>query len=390
MKPSIESAASGALMALDVAKQAGKSASDFLADSRATNYVDFNRSTRVRFPVCIDSALEHEPETNEILRAVHKSYVSEYLRALQLLTDLTGFEVINRLEKLNPDARWLGGDLDLIVSGESAPPLKGGVNDPRFDLSDFLHATSPIASTEGTPVTPQDVRDERKRRNLKTQQGKVNDGPKKMDFAIGSEVDVVFKQNGADIPIKISIALQMFQEESAAIVSAMHIAGGRNTFANRFHRYRAKEISADEMFLMTDILKAYRDIYISSSGNNFLKEITRRRMNVQTRRVVADTVAQLSACIVLHKDTAEQIERVSRLRFDKRRDRESIMDIMSCMMIVVVDTDSEKLEMYHTGINKGSTIYFHGLRQFNDDKQVSISDLLSKTNTAVGNKGSIF
>lgn len=387
---SIESAM-GALQIFSMAKEQGSKIADSLGDSNANNYVDFNRSTRVRFPVAVDSSLKFNPELSEIMRCVHKAFVSEYVRSIQLLSDLSGLEVIKRLERLNPDARWLGGAMDLIVANEDYQHLEGPVEtDPDFDLSAALVSHNALTSMESRtylrekkPEESEEKEKLEKPARKESISSRAVEGPKKIDLVIGSDVDVTFKTAaGADVPIKISIALQPFEERPESIIAAMTIAGGRNTFNERYHRYRAGELSGKEMLLMTDILKAYRDIHTSSSKSDFLKEIARRRVNVQSKSLVTNSVAQLSSCVVLEKSTAIEIERAARLKFDRRADRERMMDIMSCMLLLIVDADGETIKMYHTGISKPSTIYFSSLKSFNDDKQLSISDLLSKTTSA--------
>lgn len=398
---SIESAV-GALQLFSTAKEHGSKIAETFGDSNANNYVDFNRSTRVRFPVAVDSSLKFNPELTEIMRCVHKVFVSEYVRSIQLLSDLSGLEVIKRLERLNPDARWLGGAMDLIVANENYQHIEGPVEtDPSFDLSSALVSHNALTSMESRTYL-REKKVEEDQNGEKTEKpekparkesisSRAVEGPKKIDLVVGSDVDVTFKTaSGADVPIKISIALQPFEERPESIIAAMNIAGGRNTFGERYHRYRAGELSGKEMLLMTDILKAYRDIHTSSSKSDFLKEVARRRVNVQSKSLVTNSVAQLSSCVVLEKATAVEIERAARLKFDRRGDRERIMDIMSCMLLLIVDADGETIKMYHTGISKPSTIYFSSLKSFNDDKQLSISDLLSKTNSASSSQRSIF
>lgn len=398
---SIESAMTP-LQLLTMAKEQGQKLVDSTADSKANNYVDFSRSTRVRFPVAIDSSLKHLPELTEIMRCIHKIFVSEYVRSMQLLSDLSGLEVIKRLERLNPDARWLGGAMDLIVSGEDYANISGdgeAIN-PEFDLSAALVSHNSMVSTESrTHLRTENLQHEKDQGGKRVEEDKrresittkVTEGPKKIDLAIGSDVDLTFKTaTGADVPIKVSIALQPFEEKGSAIIAAMNLAGGRNTFKERYHRYRAGEISTGDMLLMKDILKSYRDIHISSNSD-FLKEVARRRVNVQTKAILeTNSIAQLSSCIVLEKSTAIEIERVARLKFDRRADRERIMDILSCMLLIIVDADGETLSVYHTGISKPSKIVFTSLKSFNDDKQLSMSDLLSKTNAAASSQRSIF
>lgn len=339
------------------------------------SWIDFTSVTDIEPLTLIDSDIQHEKIMEAVSQFCLKTYMSYYLRAASMLSNLQSVEMLRRLDMLNPNRKIkdslydLGSDAFKTAQGvmstatgsmESAYDSETVTDEPYLDYEYFAPVPNTSVSLENDDLK----------------------GNKRLDLSAGQSAKVVFKDDGGEFPVHVNFRLATYTENQDVILAAFGVGSTRNTSKERKHRYKSGELSFADHYFFKDIVKTHRNAMIKSK-TNFYEDTLRRRTGQQVTNTMKKgaTTAEISGCIIVSARTKLMIEREIQGSLDDFSIRENVLDKVSAMILIVVDPDKEEVTLYRYSVREVITMDFYALKS-NSDKGPDMMDLMKSINLA--------
>ena len=370
-----------------------KSYSQSVQDAKLVNsksWIDFTSVTDIEPLVLIGSDIRHEKIMEAVQQMTLKTYMSYYLRAASMLSNLKSVEMLRRLDMLNPNRKIEDSLFDIgqpvfeavqAASGTVAGSMEDAYHldnaevedQPYLDFEYFTpmpasHAAASLeADTKGRGMT---IGDELKGMG------------KKVDQSTGQSAKVKFSEDGTDFDVHVNFRLATYTEDRDVIVSTFSIGSKRNTAKERKHRYKSGELTFADRYFFRDIIKTHRNTLIKSK-TNFYQDTLRRRSNQQVTNAMkmGASTAEISGGIIISARTAMAIEREIGGPLSDFSTRENALDKVSAMLLVVVDPDKEEVTLYRYSVREVVTMDYYSLSDGNA-KGPDMMDLMKSINIA--------
>lgn len=373
------------LSLLAIAANAATVASSYnktVQDAKLVNsksWIDFTSVTDIEPLVLVDSDVRHEKIMEAVLQTSLKMYMSYYLRAASMLSNLKSVEMLRRLDMLNPNRKVKDSIYDIgqpvfeAVQKASSSALGSMEQAYHSDVSEEVQERPPYLDYEYfTPVPSSSVSFESD--DLK--------GLKRLDLAAGQSAKVKFSEEGTDFDVHVNFRLVPYVEDRDVVVSAFAVGSKRNTAKERRHRYKSGELSFADRWFLRDIIKTHRNTLIKSK-TSFYQDTLRRRSTQQVTNQMkgGQTTAEISGCIIVSARTAVAIERELGGPLSDFATRENALDKVSAMLMLVVDPDKEEVQIYRYSVREVITLDFYALKDFNE-KGPDMMDLMKSINIA--------
>lgn len=338
------------------AVQAAKSAAGAVAQVKTLNtdnLITATRDTRVEPIALIDGSIINESQISDILAIATKMFTGYYLRAIEMTVTLDGVSVSERLAKFNPNRSVINA----VVSTAS-------YEDPAQYPT--LGTTYKV-STEGKsdPKEPSGA--------------DVSGTLKQMDnLALGMSVNVNFRDGDSSYKMPVNIRLIPVNCAPKLITSTFEIGSVRNSFKERWHRFKAGELSLiGDLVLCNDLVDAHRRAEIKDKSG-FYKETMRRRRNNTIAGLISGqpSVANSSNIMIISKRTALQIENQLEGQLSDFKTRERAFEHTSVMIMIIVDTDWERVSIYSRSIELGTDLQYRDFKSINSKGGTDVEDIL--------------
>lgn len=333
---------------------------DLLNDNTSDSLVEYTRATRVEPLVLMDQTLVHETVMSDLLHTTSSIFTGYYLLGVAAMTNINGVSVLQRLEKFNPKRSVVSAVIGAAVGNES------------YDV------TLPDYSKSYQVATESD--------NSKTVGNKVSDSLKQLDrLAVGKVIEVKIQENDTTYTIPISIRLIPISSPPAVIKSIFSLGSQKNTLKERWHSWRAGEISlVNDLIFNQDLVKQHlKTLTLDKSG--FYAEVSARKRGNSLASLISGTpsVATASNIAIISSRTAVDIERELGGPLSNFKVREEALDKTSIMILCVVDTSWERVDIYHKSIPYASNFSFQDIKSMGKDQSPNIMEIMK---TLLGGK----
>lgn len=361
---------------------AAKSYNEAVQSSKLVNsksWIDFTSVTDIEPLVLVDSDIRHEKIMEAVLQTSLKMYMSYYLRAASMLSNLKSVEMLRRLDMLSPNRKLENTVYDL---GQGAfQTVQGAAAAATGSMEQAYHLPDEEETTEVPPYLDYEYFIPVSSTSASLESDELK-GLKRLDIAAGQSAKVKFSEDGTDFDVHVSFRLVPYVEDRDVILSAFAVGSKRNTAKERRHRYKSGELSFADRWFLRDIIKTHRNTMIKSK-TNFYQDTLRRRSTQQVTNVMkgGQTTAEISGCIIISARTAVAIEREIGGSLDDFATRENALNQVSAMLLLVVDPDKEEVGIYRYSVREKITLDFYALKDFNE-KGPDMMDLMKSINIA--------
>lgn len=355
-------------------------AAKMLAGTRegSDSLVGYTSSARVEPLLLIDSDLLFHEALPDIQQSLLAQFSGYYLQAAALSMNVGEVSVVKQLEKLNPSRdgkatiaghvlgleNFSGGkDVDVIALGmESYQDFSNRLPAPG-DPRNHLDRTT-ISMESGGVEAAKDINAElRQLSNLsvgKLLNVKVSDG-----------------ENSVVIPVAVRL-----MANSITPKSLIHIlsAGSKDvSFSERVHQWRSGEIEFfRDLIACTDLIESHKQHLKDDKDGIYSSILSRRSQNAIASMVSGNwSVATASNLLIMSDQTRIEAEVELGLRLSDAKSRQKVFEKTYLMIMVVVDTDRDRVTFYHRGIPDALSISLRDLKAANKGSGPDISDILS-------------
>ena len=304
--------------------------------------------------------LEYLPD---ILQSTQSIFVGYWLQALSLITNVGDVNVGRVLDKLNPNRKVdTNGFLNTIVSaGIGKESLTYASESMKYKLPTIaMEAKGDKSGKDGAIA-------------------KVDNVAELANLSIGKLINVTIKNNGQEAVIPISFRLMVNTLPPASCVQLLSQGSVDLSFSERWFKWRAGRISfiKDLVFCQDLIREQKRTLMTDKDG--VYSEIAKRAKNSKLASFFSKnpSLAEASNIVVISEETAMQLRVKHNLNLDNFKDRQKIFDKTYAMILVVIDRNYERVNMYHYGISTSTSVGLRDIKVANKGSGPNIMEVLA-------------
>ena len=304
--------------------------------------------------------LEYLPD---ILQSTQSIFVGYWLQALSLITNVGDVNVGRVLDKLNPNRKVdTSGFLNTIVSaGIGKESLTYASESMKYKLPTIAMEAKGDKGDKDSAIA------------------KVDNVAELANLSIGKLINVTIKNNGQEAVIPISFRLMVNTLPPASCVQLLSQGSVDLSFSERWFKWRAGRISfiKDLVFCQDLIREQKRTLMTDKDG--VYSEIAKRAKNSKLASFFSKnpSLAEASNIVVISEETAMQLRVKHNLNLDNFKDRQKIFDKTYAMILVVIDRNYERVNMYHYGISASTSVGLRDIKIANKGSGPNIMEVLA-------------
>lgn len=395
---------------------------------RDDGYDALLRHTRVEPFAIVDNTVVGQHYTEALYRVSLNVLIAYYLQAVSLLNVGKGIPPIKLLRRLSPEGGvmtlenyvamledikpHIDSGLSMLTIEASTPgntsnQATGQPNNPQYrnaprggnrgrgasnqqrnnysTINGQTNQSSTQSSTQQTQATPtvtqppasntptKNKYDETSGSSLKMSEMTV----KKSNILIGNQLTIEFDTGERKTPINVNVRYDIIETPPDLLVHYLSSGSPDYSFSTRFRQLRAGKISFWEDFIATtDLLDDQRKLMLMDKAN-LLKNIIERRgaAIINAASGGGRNYGISSNCLIISTNTMRAVEAKMRGTIDNERVITSIFNVLSLLVLVVVDKEYERFTFYFRNKQTPTTVSAKVLKSGATEKEDSLEAL---------------
>lgn len=350
-------------------------------------------------PLCIvDSDCVHLEYISDVLQSLQSIFSGYYLQAVSLMTNVAGVSVAKQLDILNPNRNpdvvgFINGLAEVVESKES---YTGSVHDLPYKLSAENYKWK--LPTSKNAISLENKRD-RELHQIPIQERTTKDYLKHLDskeyakiedkallsttelsnLSVGKLINVTVQHGTESATIPIAIRLIVNEMRPNTIVELFGKGKVEKSFTERYYKWKAGRISFfNDLIFCKDLLREHKKTLMQDKEGVYSDIQNRANKNrlagLMSKR---PSVATSSNLYVISSDTAAAIRRTSGVDLTNFGQRQKLFEETYAMILVIIDREYQRINFYHDGISKPTSVGLRDIKASNKDSGPSIMDVLS-------------
>lgn len=336
--------------------------------SEINSLADLARPARVEPMVIIDAPLQKLPAMEDIMKMSLTSFVAYYMQAVSMIQNVGRIDTLKVFDSLNPN-RSIGdfGIKDAVFSAENYKDGLPGLEAFTQKADRTLLAT--ISQEAEADLTEEG-------QGMAVSDKSVEKIYEIESLAVGKLIQVELRDGDAKAKIPVLIRLIPAAVPTRSLVH-IFTAGGRQTFSERYHLWRAGQLSlVRDLILGIDLLDDHRRALMNDKTGTMMAITDRRRNNVQKAALTGNvSMADASNIAIVSKETAKEMGQALYGKLSNMAVRNKIFDNSYLLMLVVVDDFYERVTVYHRGMDMATDYSFKEIKASEKGKGPDITEL---------------
>ncbi len=327
---------------------------------------DISKIARVEPITLISSNLSGTKELYNILHGVLNIYAAFYLQAVHILSaQLSDVRILKILDKTNPDRDMK----TLLTSGYTAMEGRDNNNVQTLSLENCKFKL-PMLKTDGSPKFAfESIFDEDQGAHLSSSIQKLETF-EKMGAAVGKVIEVKFTVRGNDSKNSDEVAIPVVVKLDNMIIPAdvidqiLTANADEITLGSRFKDAIAGRIGFIKDFILcSDLIKSQKKTMIKDP-TNYYNQLLKRINNSRLYSALSGNIslAGISSIIVISEEDEAYIQKQIGGKLTNTNTRNIIFNNTSCMCLVVVDKEWERVSIYIRDIDGFSQNSFESFK----------------------------
>lgn len=398
-----------------------------LKDLDKDSLIEYTKLTRVEPLVLFDESLRLQPYIPDVFQSLVNIFSGYYLQAVAITCNVGNVEVKKLLGKLNPNRQIdnsekaaLASDFVEIVKGKM--PSKESF-DNKLTQRYLEGICSHISKEEITDEEEEaekradwirksqrsqretkeekrrkkkhkwDKKEEKRRsqRELREQEihnrtsigigrNSIDELNTNVNLSAGKTISVEIENNGSRATIPVNVRLIVKEVNPNALVNFLTVIKSDRSVIARFKKWRSGEIEFfKDLVLCQDIIDEEKNAHFTDKEGIFrnLRARNRGKSSKLIDLAMGDVnVATASSIIVMSKETAKKVEVELGGKLDNYRARENLFKLTFTMIMVVIDTQWDKVVIYHRSIDEPSILSVKDFKTRGRDTGPDINEIL--------------
>lgn len=343
---------------------------------------DISKIARIEPITLISSNLAGNKDLYNILHGVLNIYAAYYLQAVHILSaQLADVRILKILDKTNPDR-----DLKtLLTSGYTAFESRGlaSINVKTLSLEGAKFKLPMLKSDAENKVGMESIFDEDANSTLTNSINKL-DTFEKLGSAVGKVIELKFnvkkddQKDATEVAIPVVVKLDNMVIPSEVIDRIMTSNKDEITLGSRFQDAITGRISFIKDFILcSDLIKTQKKTMIKDPTgyyNQLLKRINNSRLYSALSGNIS--LAGISSIVVMSEQDEQEVQKLIGGKLTNQKTRDIVFNNTSAMMIVVVDSEWERVSIYVRDVDGFSQNSFDSFKPMADKGTNNIGDIL--------------
>lgn len=331
--------------------------------NKSSSLVGATGALRVEPLTLVDSEILALPVMGPLLQTNLSLFVGFWLQALALESNkVNGVKVRSILDPLNPNR-----DPDYQ---NFTRKVTSALSQENHSIEGYKHAL-PGTAQGYMPQLPQVA--------AEAKDASYDSVIDVSSLAVGKMIDVSIGNDDKKTNMPVSFRLMVAEMPRSVlhrIVSDDSIAGSRS---DRWAQVVSGRISFVNDFLLCKDLVRARKKALAENKNGIYEEIKRRQAQHKKAGLVSGnrSLAEASNIVVISKDTADSLAEQFGQDISNFTTRQAIFDRTGCMMLVVVNTDHERVVFYYDTVRNGTSLGWGDLKVTNKGSGPNIMDIFT-------------
>ena len=350
-----------------------RASSTVYRDSKSKSLIEYTKDLRVEPVLLIEDRVLLTDYRHDLTQTLSTIFSGYYIMAASIAGNSNSVEILSTLDKLNPNRSPDSSGMDTV--GRIATRMSGSLG------------VSTEAYAEGLPSIEglYDIAADASNMPQSEPGGNVSYGRDTLkdnlntpvNLAVGRVVEISMDFNGRPTTVVVNIRLAPQSVPHVGIADMLAVGQESKDFIARGKEFLMHERTVKEMTTCVDLVDAHRRALLSdTTGQYELNQRRSRRNRWATILSGNPSVATASTITVITQDTAKTLEFKLRGKLNNFKFRERIFHETLMMLLVVVDTDRDKITVYHRSI-EGETILFpRDLKSNAGDQSSDVSEIL--------------
>lgn len=404
---SVGNITSGAVTAL----QAVGTIQDILRSARGDSLVEYTRTTRVEPIVFVDDSLIHLDYMPDVMQTLNAIFSGYYLQAIAISVNVGSVDTVKLLDRLNPDRDPLlaaSGVIEaglkgfgiigtesyafglpspdkasgLAVYGDRAKPLSTVLGGPTLAMESLL-AMETITDGEEAAAAVAD-------HYIGALSGETGAGTagtgdsvksinENVNLCAGRLLEVTIQQGQSKAVIPVAVRLIAAPMSSKDLVHILTVAKKDTSAKERYHGWRSGALSfIKDLIFCQDLIDEHKQNLMDDATSQYQSTLKRSNKNslsaIMSGRL---SVASASNMLVFRNTTAAAIESQLGGKFKDFKFRESLFKKTYAMIMVVVDTEWDRVTVYTRSIETPTIQSIKEMKQAGSKKGgVDVNEIL--------------
>lgn len=322
---------------------------------------EYTKTANVEPRVMLEESLRNLPSLEKFFLTLTNIYTAYYLQAVALSAEINGVSVISRLERFNPNRNGSTATSS-ILSNESL--LDNGFVLPNYKKNNITAVSMRPTKLSNKLATESPAIESTNSNNSAPPQNQIVSGLKAIqdmdNLAVGRLVEVSLTINGKQFKVPIAVRVRPMAVPSLIMRELVALGDIRESWRERWHRMRSGELSiVSDWIFQSDRIRKRRKLMALDKQGLYKEMLDRRRNNkIAAAKTGNASIGSASSFIIITKETAKEVERRSGMPIENEEFRKRIFGENSAFMIIVIDRDWERLDVYTRGISGVATYSF--------------------------------
>ena len=367
------------LSAISVTKQAyetGKKAKGAVDGALRSNLIDATKAGRVE-PICLFSNdLLNSDALNPVINNAFNMFIGYYLQATAYLTTVNKIQVSKVLDRLNPDrsiSNYVGG------MEHYSPQMNHRKQDMRpYYKREFyeyaLPSRSKVASIEALSKGLEE------QETKKTTFATINDAQGKGDLMLGKTVNVTLGIDNQSVTLPILFTIQCVPIVPFVMQQILLTGKVDETLTETWHAYRSGRRTISDIIFNREAIEAHKKALLLDNTGAYSEILKRVENSVSSS--LAGNGTSLNTCssiYIVSKEVLEEFHRKSGMSMSIMEHRQKIFDATKSMLFIEIDTDYERVRIYHNGIKTYNDLAVKEIKASKKDKaNTDVTDVLTE------------
>ena len=365
-----------------------------------TSFSEFTRAANLEPRVMVEDTLKTLPQLPKFLMGLTNIYTAYYLQAISLTATINDVSVISILDKFNPnrDASLskLLKNINTAKTDKTSLYSKFSKESYAYVLPNYNnYGTVPVKmqkSLEAKVAKLVEAKDEEdaeaKAKKIKEELEKekihynVSSGLKNIqeadNLAVGRLVQVKLTQNDQSYEVPVAVRVRPMFVPKPIMRELVALGDVKQSWSERWHKMRSGEISfISDWIFQSDVINHKRKL-LALDKQGLYRELINRRKNNKLAALTTGHVSlgSASSFIVISAQTAREVELSTGQSLTNADFRTKVFGENSAMMILIVDTEWERVITYTRGISGGVDYSFKDFEGFGKGNGPDITEIM--------------
>lgn len=412
------------------ALQSAGAVQELLRSAKSDSLVEYTRVSRVEPLVFVDEGLVHLDYMPNVMQSLSALFAGYYLQAIAISMNVGRVDTVKLLDKMNPNrdpvlsaAGAIGAGLQVVgnaIAKESygfklpVPQVSVGVESYGQGYHESLNKTYNFMNVKDGKVSySQEAFGEQVKAYLNNEDsvedqvganvggsiqhaltqraldGNKTDSSYRMELqrglyenvnlSVGRILEVQVQDGAAKATIPVQLRLISVPMSSDNIVRALNQTKQPTSMMERFHGWRAGELSfIKDLIFCQDLLDEHKRNLMRDTSGQYKSTLAQSNKNALASIVSGRlSIASASNMMVLSAGTASKLEAAMGGRLKDFNFREKIFKKSYQMLLVVVDTNWERVTIYTRSIEHASQHSIKELKAAGGKKDIDITEILN-------------